>query len=199
MNRLVHLSAGVTVLCLVLMLGHSRDGSSQAASLKIAVVNIKDVFAQYQKAKDFEDALEAEAKDEKEQMDRVEKDLNDLKQEIDVLEATSALRKEKIEKFISQQAVAKFKVEEWNNRTKLRLNTNTAVIYNEIRKATDAYCKEAGIDLVFKTETALLDEKSKESANQRVNRRNVLYSSDSLDITKVVAGRLNDDYKKKPK
>ncbi len=195
MQKLAHWATGALILALVLVVGVPGDGAGQAATPKIGVVNIKTVFEKYAKAKDFEEKLEKEAREEKEYMDRMEKELNDLKTEIEVLTPESPLRKEKIEKFISLQALAKFRVEEWNNRTKTRLNSNTAQIYNEIRSEIDAFAQQNGYDLVLKTESGKLDVNSRESANQRVNRRTVLYHSSGMDLSDRIAERLNAAYK----
>lgn len=195
MRHVFPLFAGVLALVLILALVQAPVTDAQQQPLKIGVINVKNVFGQYDKAKAFEDELEKEATDEKAYMDRMEKELNDLRQEIEVLTPESSLRKEKIEKFISLQALAKFRVEDWNNRTKGRLNSNTAKIYNEIREEISSYAKEMGFSLVLKTESEKLDENSKESANQRVNRRSVLYSAEGMDISDAIAKRLNEKYK----
>ncbi|MBI5367525.1 MAG: OmpH family outer membrane protein [Planctomycetes bacterium] len=161
---------------------------------RIGVINIKDVFTRYQKAKEFEDRLEAETKSEKQNIERMDKEIKDLMEEIQILDPSSELRKEKTEKLIQLDSLLKYRVEQWNQKTQQRLNENTALIYNEIRDECDRYGQENGFDLILKSEAARLEVKSKESANQRVNRRSVLYYGKDLDISDGITKGLNDRF-----
>lgn len=168
--------------------------SQQPGAGRTGVLNIKDVFTKYNKAKDFEAKLEEETKTEKASIERMDKEIKDLLEEIQILAPDSELRKEKTEKLVQLDGLLKYRVEQWNQRTQQRLNENTALIYNEIRDECDSFGQQNGYDLILKTEAPRLEVKSKESANQRVNRRGVLYYSKTLDISDAVVKSLNDKY-----
>ncbi|MBI3269738.1 MAG: OmpH family outer membrane protein [Planctomycetes bacterium] len=161
---------------------------------RIGVLNIKDVFSKYQKAKEFEDRLERETKAEKESIERMDREMKDLLEEVQILDPSSELRREKTEKLVQLDGLLKFRVEQWNQKTQARLNENTALIYNEIREECDRFGQENGYDLILKTEAARLEVKSKESANQRVNRRGVLYYGKTLEMSEGIVKALNDRY-----
>lgn len=174
------------------LVGQSNVGYSQGDSaLRIGVVNIKEVFSNYNVAKQFEAEVEKEKLGAQAEIDAIEKQMKDLMEEIKILEANSALRLQKEEELLQRDTLRKFKSERWKAITLKRINENTAKIYNAIRAEVDAYAAEQGYTLVFKVETPKLDEKSDESANKRVNMRSVLYYTPTMDLTAMITQRLN--------
>ena len=175
-----------------ILVGQANVGYTQGdAGLRIGVVNVKEVFSNYTVAKQFEAIVEQEKTAAQEEINGIEKEMKDLMAEIQILEPNSALRLEKEETLLQKDTLRKFKSERWKAITLKRINENTAKIYNAIRAEVDAYAAEQGYTLVFKVETPRLEEKSEESANKRVNMRNVLYFSPTMDLTAMVTQRLN--------
>ena len=185
--------AGIALATLAaIIVGQANVGFTQGdAGLRIGVVNVKEVFSNYTVAKQFEAEVEKEKTSAQEEINGIEKEMKDLMAEIQILEPNSALRLEKEETLLQKDTLRKFKSERWKAITLKRINENTAKIYNAIRAEVDAYAAEQGYTLVFKVETPRLEEKSEESANKRVNMRNVLYFSPTMDLTAMVTQRLN--------
>lgn len=175
-----------------ILVGQANVSYSQGeAGLRVGVVNVKEVFSNYTVAKQFEAEVEKEKTSAQEEINGIEKEMKDLMAEIQILEPNSALRLEKEETLLQKDTLRKFKSERWKAITLKRINENTAKIYNAIRAEVDAYAAEQGYTLVFKVETPRLEEKSEESANKRVNMRNVLYFSPTMDLTAMITQRLN--------
>lgn len=175
-----------------ILVGQANVGYTQGdAGLRVGVVNVKEVFSNYTVAKQFEAEVEKEKTSAQEEINGIEKEMKDLMAEIQILEPNSALRLEKEETLLQKDTLRKFKSERWKAITLKRINENTAKIYNAIRAEVDAYAAEQGYTLVFKVETPRLEEKSEESANKRVNMRNVLYFSPTMDLTAMITQRLN--------
>ncbi len=174
------------------LVGQANVGYTQGdAGLRVGVVNVKEVFSNYAVAKQFEAEVEKEKLAAQEEINGIEKEMKDLMAEIQILEPNSALRLEKEELLLQKDTLRKFKSERWKAITLKKINENTAKIYNAIRAEVDAYSAEQGYTLVFKVETPRLEEKSEESANKRVNMRNILYYSPTMDLTAIVTQRLN--------
>ena len=174
------------------LVGQANVSYSQGeAGLRVGVGNVKEVFSNYAVAKQFEAEVEKEKTAAQEEINGIEKEMKDLMAEIQILEPNSALRLEKEELLLQKDTLRKFKSERWKAITLKRINENTAKIYNAIRDQVDAYAAEQGYTLIFKVETPRLEEKSEESANKRVNMRNVLYSSPTMDLTAIITQQLN--------
>lgn len=164
---------------------------NQGVPLRIAVVNIREVFSQYKVAIEFENSLEDEKSKMQAEIDRIESEMKKIMAEVEQLDRRSPVWKQRSLRLVQLDSERKFLKEEWEATVTRRLNENTAAIYNRIRNEIDAYAAEHGIDLVLKIETKRLELQSAESANARINRRNVLAWKDSLDITNAIIERLN--------
>lgn len=174
------------------LVSQANMGYSQGDSvIRVGVVNIKEVFSNYNVAKQFEAEVEKEKQAAQDEINAIEKQMKDLMEEIKILEPNSALRLEKEEELLQKDTLRKFKSERWKSITLRKINENTARIYNAIRDQIDAYAAEQGYTLIFKVETPRLEDKSEESANKRVNIRNVLYYTPAMDLTAIITQRLN--------
>ncbi len=163
----------------------------QRVPLKVAVVNVREIFSQYNAAIEFENSLEAEKTKMQTEIDRIEGEMKKIIAEVEQLDKESPVWRRRSLQLVQLDSERKFLKDEWQAKVTRRLNRNTAAMYNKIRDEIDAYAVEQGIDLVLKIETKKLELDSSESANSRINRRNVLSWKDSLDITKAIVERLN--------
>ncbi len=191
MNRHAGTIALVAAIALLGGLCAPTWSQGDAAGLRVGVVNVKEVFAGYKVAQQFETGLKAERDAAQAQIDGIEKQMNGLMEEIRILEEGSALRLQKEEELLQLDTLRKFRGERWKAVMQRRINENTARIYNALRAEVDAYAQENGYQLILKTETPRLEEASEESANKRVNMRSVLWCAPELDLTAVILGRLN--------
>lgn len=181
------------VAAVALLGGLSTPTWSQgdAAGLRVGVVNVKEVFARYKVAQQFEEGLKAERDSAQAQIVGIEKQMQDLMAEIRILPEGNALRLQKEEELLQLDTLRKYRGERWKAVMQRRINENTARLYNALRAEVDAYAQENGYQLIFKTEAPRLEEDSDESANKRVNSRTVLWCAPELDLTAVILERLN--------
>lgn len=162
-------------------------------SLKIGMVNMREVFTQYKKAKLFEDQLEKEKKAEEASIQELEKQMKSGMDQIDEIRKTnpdSELLKEKRENLVTMEALRRYRADSWNDRVKDIINKNTAAIYNDIRAVIDVYAQNNGYDLVMKIEDGKLEMDTDESSNQRIARRAVLYANSNFDVTNQIIAEL---------
>jgi Skp family chaperone for outer membrane proteins len=163
----------------------------QRIPLRVAVVNVREIFNQYRAAIEFENSLEVEKTKMQSEIDKIEDEMKKIMAEVKQLDKESPVWRQRSLQLLQLDAERKFVRDEWSEKVTRRLNKNTAAMYNKIRDEIDAYATEQGLDLVMKVETKKLELQSDESANSRINRRNVLSWKDSLDITKPIVERLN--------
>ncbi|MBI3098271.1 MAG: OmpH family outer membrane protein [Planctomycetes bacterium] len=192
-----HLTLVTALIVVALAIGRIPSGWTQqapAAGLKIGVVNMKEVFTQYSKAKVFEEQLDKEKKAEEASIQELEKNMKSLMDQIDTIrkdKPDSELLKEYREKLVTMEALRRYRAESWNDIVKDRINQNTAAMYNDIRTVIDQYARTNAYDLILKTETGKLETDTEESANQRIARRSVLFSSPNFDVTNQIIAELN--------
>lgn len=192
-----HLTLVTAFIVIAFALSRLPTGWTQqapAAGLKIGIVNMKEVFTQYAKAKVFEEQLDKEKKAEEASIQELEKNMKSLMDQIDTIrkdKPDSELLKEYREKLVTMEALRRYRAESWNDIVKDRINQNTAAMYNDIRVKIDEYARANGYDMILKTETGKLETDSDESANQRIARRAVLFSNPNFDITNQIITELN--------
>lgn len=191
MNRRVIAIALVATVALISGLCTPTWSQGDAAGLRIGVVNVKEVFAGYNVAQQFEAGLKAERNAAQAQIVGIEKQMKDLMEEIRILDEGSALRIQKEEELLQLDTLRKYRGERWKAVMQRRINENTARLYNALRAEVDAYAQENGYQLILKTEAPRLEEDSDEGANKRVNSRTVLWCAPELDLTAVILQRLN--------
>jgi len=144
--------------------------SAVAADLKIAHVNMRQVFFEYEKTKQANKELEKEDQAVKKEIDQRAQTLRKLKDEIDLLseEAKKKREPELQEKLREFDEFRRSKIEEFVQK-KEDLFTE---IKNDILRVIENYSKKNGYDIVF--DKAML-----------------IYSSDKFEITETIIAELN--------
>lgn len=190
-RRLSLVSLLVAAIALLFAPSIPTWSQGDAASLRIGVVHVREVFAGYKVAQQFEAGLKAEKDAAQARIDEIEKQMNGLMEEIRILPEGNALRIQKEEELLQLDTLRKYRGERWKAVSQRRINENTARIYNTLRAEVDAYAQENGYQLVLKTEAPRIEEGSDESANRRVNLRAVLWTAPEMDLTAAILARLN--------
>jgi Skp family chaperone for outer membrane proteins len=171
----------------------------QPRSLNVAVVSLRDIFANAQEWKDFQTAVSMDKKKTDDDLKKMESDVRELWEQYKLLDEDSDLRREKREEALKLSAVHDSRMEEWNKRTERRMNILTIEFYNKIRDEVDKYAAANGYDVVLKTETPKLDPKTEDAPLRSINVRTVLYGGGLKDISQDIAAALNDRYAKESK
>ncbi|MDI6733798.1 MAG: OmpH family outer membrane protein, partial [Planctomycetota bacterium] len=159
--------------------------------MKIAVVNLVEVFSKYNKTKEYEKLLEKEREREDLSIKEIEARIRKLQEELELLTPGSELFREKSEEMAKETARRKYKVETWNNYIKSKVNEQTLKLYREIREAVNKYAADNNFTFIFKIEPMLPPAVESDDVTQQISIRNVLYASKSMDISEEIIKILN--------
>jgi Skp family chaperone for outer membrane proteins len=176
----------------------AQDKADPKQPFKLGVVNLRDCFDKdkYERIKEVDADLQKMADEYARRIQEIEKKMGLLKEQIDGLPRESALRAEKILQIRRAEVDLKFEREYGKARYLDHYSDRKIEVYNEIRRVVAMIAQEQKFDLILRVESPQLDEQDAETVTQRINSRMVLYAHDSMDITKLVIDRLNDEHKK---
>jgi Skp family chaperone for outer membrane proteins len=160
-------------------------------SLKIAVVNLVEVFGKYQKTKDYEKLLEKKKQKEELTIQEIKAETRKLQEELSLLSPTSELHREKSERLNILNSTLKYKIETWNEIIKKMVNEQTLILYKDIRDVIDNYARENGYTFIFKTDPTLPPSSDSDEVTQQISIRTVLYAPKTMDITEDIIKILN--------
>lgn len=165
---------------------------SKPEPLKIGVVNLRQVFTESRRAKDFEIRLRGEQKTEEAEIARLEERMQKLMKEIEdlVKDGTKPeILKDKRRELIQIDALRRFRADDWNLEVKRGIESHTATLFNDVTDTINTFGREHGYDLIMKIETGPIAPSPDEPVNDRIARRMVLYANPALDITKEIQTR----------
>jgi len=145
---------------------------------KFAVVNIRKMFDEYDKTKEFDKEFQTEGRIKQEERDAIVHDIRRLKDEQALLsEGARADKQEQIDKKLKE------------------LDTFDAEIRQTLQKK-----REEAVRAVFQDIEGLLERYGERKGYDfLLNDRALLYRSKDLDVTNEVLKELNEDYKKRSK
>ncbi len=147
-----------------------------AASPKIAVVNLDQVFQEYEKTKTSDAKLEEMTNSKQADRDKLVAEIKNMRDELILLNQESRAERQKaIEEKL--RGLASFDQQAKETLRKQREDTVKEILH-DIETAVTSHAKEHGYDLVF-------------------NARAVLYQVDAVDITKDILTILNGHHEKK--
>jgi len=151
---------------------------AQQAAMKFAYVDLARLFDEYGKTKDYDKVLESENK---KYQDERDKKINQIKE----LQGKLAMLKD-AEKAKTEADMEKLKNEilefDRTKRTDLVKSRDEKLreIALDIEKTVSEYAKQEGITFVF-------------------DKRTLVYTADTLNITETILKTVNDSYAKQPK
>jgi len=191
--------AGLVVVCataviLVIVMGTTRAAGpsrTPGASLRVGVVDIAEISQNYEKFDDVSAALKAFGEEK-------QKKLDELRQTAEEKEELLQMHRRGTEKYdrIREEIImaqAQFKIQK--DITDRVLNERKGRAYLDFHKALNIvvrdYAHDNGIDLVLKTADTESQEQDMAQTLVRLSQQEVLYFSDSIDITKDVLAILN--------
>jgi len=158
------LGAVVLVLCMVLSAG------AFAKELKVGVLDMRKVFYEYNKTKDFNQKLEKEDAEVKKEIEKKTQELRKIRDEIDLLSEKAKEKKEpELRKKIKDlDDFRKEKIEEFLRKKDEMFKE----IRQDIMDTANTYATKNGYDLLF--DNAMF-----------------VYSTENFDITDVIIKELN--------
>ncbi len=196
MRRNMVLSVVGLGLAAGLLLGLSGTGFSQGAGLKVGVINLKDIFDNYAKVKDFTKKLTEEGKAIEQKVELLNQQLRQLQEKLQAPGLADGPTKQDLQlQFMLAKTEQEFLVKSNTERFSRRLGDQTSDFYNEIRKKVEEVAKAEGYDLVFKIDAPeIAGDTSESQVTQRINHRPLLYARADMDFTEKIVKQLNADY-----
>lgn len=179
-----------------LLPGLTGTGFTQGAGLKIGVINLKDIFDNYAKVKDFTKKLTEEGKAIEQKVELLNQQLRQLQEKLQAPGLADGPTKQDLQlQFLVAKTEQEYLVKSNTERFSRRLGEQTSEFYNEIRKKVEEISKAEGYDLVFKIDAPEVEGDTKESiVTQRINHRPLLYAREGMDFTEKVVKLLNEEY-----
>ena len=170
-----------------------------AEELKIGIVDINDIFDNYEKRKDLDQQLKDTETEFKEELESKKKVMIDLNEETQLLDLGSEQRNKNMEtlerKNVELEGYAKLAERQLTKRYKNAFEK----IYEEISKEVDAFGKENNYSLIIKKEKSDLQSNQISDLQFKIGIRTVLYSSSRIEVTSNITDRLNTRYKSEKK
>jgi Skp family chaperone for outer membrane proteins len=169
-----------------------------SAKLKVAVVDLSKVVADYTRKGDEENALKA-------RIETINKQIEDLRNMIKGIESTIREKEgiiapdsEEMNRLQLERSVKKLQMEHMIESAKGILNRGKAnilaVIYEDFRVASAAYAKRFGYDLVMAKNIPDVANRDYENLMLQISMQPVYYYQPEMDITEFIIADMNKAY-----
>lgn len=175
------------------------QGKAAAASGKVAVLDVVQVFNDYQRQKDLtEEMNEVQGKLQEENTQRRQR-IDALQAEIDRLDKEDPTFVTRARELLAMQIEYK----NWVDLKQADLTREVGVwsnrVYKEICRTAEAVAKQQGYDLVLykgKFDESIMDP---DQVKDQIRSTQVIYAGPQIDLTQAVADKLNADYRAQPR
>ena len=165
--------------------------NARAGRLKVAVVNLGEVFDRYHKKKEFDAALLADRTKKLEIIREKSREISKLEEELELFDlGTDAGKRTELSLFRKRVELDTYR--RLAQEEALRQQTAyTTKLFDDIQARVSQFAKVQKIDLVLKVEDAGIAARTLEMAQLEIKLQTVLYCSPALDITDRVIASLN--------
>ncbi len=167
-----------------------------AEELKIGVVDINEIFDNYDKRTDLDQQLKNTEAEFKKEIESKKKTMIDLNEETQLLDLGSESRNENMEllerKNVELEGYAKLAEKQLTKKYKDAFEK----IYEEITKEVNSFGKERNYSVIIKKEKPNLASSQLSDLQFKIGIRTVLYNSSAIDITSNITERINARYQK---
>jgi len=167
----------------------------RAAATSVGVCDVVEVFANYQRAKDLEEQMNERKKAFDAESNKRVKSIEALQIQLEGLATGSEEHNrllQQIQRQTVERAVWSRMQEQSLMRDHLRLMKE---VFAEVRKAVGEVAKDKGVDVVLQLEPNELTARTAAELVAQVDRRKVLYSADSINLTREVLRKLDEAYR----
>ncbi len=180
-------------LASTLNLSAQQDRSPLRAATRLAVCDMVHVFNKYQKAVDLTRQLDAKGK-------KVQAENQRKKKEIEKIEnMLKGLKGAEYERRYNELRRLEIERKAWLNyqeeRTMREHHRLTKEMYQEILRIVEVVAEENGFDIVLQRRASISESMNTPELLGQIERRQILYSHDGVDITQTVLQRVNSTYK----
>lgn len=183
----------------LLMVGILREpvhaqGQQDGQGLRIACLDVSEVFKNYQKFKSQREVLKSEVESGDDELQQTQQEVQALVDQLKVL--TNQNDRDNIEKEINEK---KFQFEKRRRNLQQAFIQKEAdiyaTIYKEVVDLVTRTCEHNGIHIVFRIREDMTDAGNPQHILQTINREVVYYQND-LDITQLIIDGLNQKFAK---
>lgn len=187
----------VAASCLIGLgqLNAQNFGGKVIGPAKVAVCDLGELFAKYQRSKDMIDKLEKDRQAFVAEGQKRVAQLEDLGQQIEgYVEGKPEHAKlfEKIQR-------ASIELEVWKKMQQSRILAKhlamTKTLHQQITVAVSEVAKERGLDLVIQFDPKKVEASNAQELVMKIRSREVLYSDPNMDITAAVLQKLDETYR----
>lgn len=183
-----------SIACIVTFKSMPQDVIAE--ELKIGVVDINEIFDNYDKRTDLDQQLKNTEAEFKKEIESKKKTMIDLNEETQLLDLGSESRNENMEilerKNVELEGYAKFAEKQLTKKYKDAFEK----IYEEITKEVNSFGKEKNYSVIIKKEKPNLASNQLSDLQFKIGIRTVLYNSSAIDITSNITERINARYQK---
>ena len=185
----------VAAVILLVMMGVYQQGKlgaySATSAPKIGVVNVTKVLENSQKHKKWQEKMQAEQTQTREQFTKME-------QEIEALQANLKLRTPGSEDFLKlreemaeKNALLEAKTDAYRARIEAQMQTWTESLYQEMLKVTEQVAKDKGLDMIIADELMDLPSPSLRDFMLTIKTKKMIYYNAKFDLTDEVLAALD--------
>ena len=159
---------------------------------KVGVCDIRRVVTEYTRFVTLREGLEAMQAEAKTEMERRDAEIKTIMKQLEDLKKDSEDYK-RLQEVVWQKSVeARAYGEIQKGRMELKQQQGLRACYDDITKAIEAYCKEAGVDIVFtKRDVPMGDQMNTKDLEAAIATRYILYVNSAIDVTDAVLAKLN--------
>jgi Skp family chaperone for outer membrane proteins len=176
-------------------LGQPAPASAPAVPARVAVCDVQEIYANYDRAKDLLTKLNDDRQAAQAENEKRGKAADALQAELTALKPGSPEYENRLNQM--ERMTIDRKVElQYQEALMLRKHRQmTAQLYSEILAMIGTAAREQGINLVLYRDRDLLETDETMELLAQIRNRKVLYCDSSLDITQTVLARLNEAYR----
>jgi Skp family chaperone for outer membrane proteins len=191
-----HLAVAITVvasLALGLMSYNSNAAEKAPAkgSLKIAVVNLREIFQKNSLNEDFKVKLEEEGKKAMQEVDASSKQVEALKAQMKTRTSGSKDYLALMQQALEQQGILQAKKEYYQQYIDARQQRFTEELYVKIKELVADHAAKNGFDLVLVKDDIQFPAATPNDLMLALSTRKVLYSTPEMDITETILAEVN--------
>ncbi len=185
----------VLLVVVIVALGAYQHGQLNAVSsvspAKIGIVNVTKVLENCQKHKQWQEKMQAEQTQMRDQFKK-------MREELEALQANLKLRTPGTEEFLNlrqelneKTAMMEAKDESYRARVEMQMQSWTESLYQELLKVVDQVAKDKGLDVILADELLDFPAPSLRDFMLSIKTKKILYHNANFDLTDDVLAALD--------
>lgn len=194
-RRTTTMVTAAAAVVMMIWVGAFASNGEQAAPTAVAVVDVEAAFTQLKQRDAIEAELRARGEELQAQERQMKAEIGEMQEAMGMLPPGSSGHKAK--QLELEKALVELKV--WGEYQQQRQNRERAVqienLYNKTLEAIGDIAEESGYDLVlFKEPSPNFQGSNIQQMMAQLSMRKTLWSRDSIDITRSVTTRMNNEF-----